>query len=231
MITRMPQVVVGAAAAGGAALLIGIGGVLAFSAGSRGQTPVAAASSPVAGKAQAYCDNFVGHLAKDLGKRDADVRNAIKKAANETLDDAAKAGDLTKDQADRLRNQLGSESLCSGRLAGLGRRRGGEGLSKGAYRDAAAKALGISSNQLQDDLRKGQTLHQIADSRGISESQFRTALIRNLTPTIDQAVKDGKLTKDQEARVLQSLQNSPLPLWDRANKGRLRLRPSPSPST
>ncbi len=205
--------------------------MLAFSAGSRSQTPVSAASSPAAGgKAQAYCDKFVGHLAKDLGKSDSDVRNAIKKAANETLDDAVKAGDLTKDQADRLRNRLGSESLCSGRLAGLGRRRG-EGLSQGAYREAAAKALGISSNELQDDLRKGQTLHQIADSKGISESQFRAALIRNLTPTLDQAVKDGKLTKDQQTRVLQGLRSSPLPLWDRADKSRLRLRPSPSPST
>jgi len=226
----MPQVVIGAAAAGGAALLIGIGSVLAFTAGSRNQTPVAA-SSPAAGSKAAYCDKFVGHLAKDLGKSDSDVRNAIKKAANETLDDAVKAGDLTKDQADRLRNQLGSESLCSGRLAGVGRRRGGEGLSKGTYRDAAAKALGISSSELQDDLRKGQTLHQIADSRGISESQFRAALIRNLTPTLDQAVKDGKLTKDQETRILQRLQNSPLPLWDRAEKGRQRPQPSPSPAT
>ncbi len=228
----MPQVVVGAAAAGGAALLIGIASVLAFSAGSRSQTPVSAASSRAAGgKAQAYCDKFVGHLAKDLGKSDSDVRNAIKRAANETLDDAVKAGDVTKDQADRLRNRLGQEQLCAGQLAGIGRHRGGEGLSQRAYRDAAAKALGISSSELQDDLRKGQTLHQIADSKGISESQFRTALVRNLTPTLDQAVKDGKLTKDQETKILQGLQNSPLPLWDRANKGRLKVRPSPSPST
>lgn len=232
ILSRMPRLALAGAAAGGAAILIGIASVLAFTAGARSQMPVAAASPSPGGKAQAYCDKFVDHLAKDLGKSGSDVRNALKKAAGQTLDDAVKAGDLTKEQADNLRGKLGQDQVCSGGLAGLGRHKGGEGprLGMDSYRDAAAKALGISSDELKQDLGKGMTLHQIADSKGISESQFRSALIKNLTPVLDQAVKDGKITKDQETKILQRLQSQPLPLWDRTG-GRHGPRTSPSATT
>lgn len=224
---RAPRVVMGAAAAGAAALVIGIGAL----AGS-GPEPQAAAAESAAGspgaKAQAYCDRFVGHLAAALGKSESDVHNAIKKASGETIDDAVKAGDLTREQADRLRDRLSRAPACAGPLAGIGKhhRRGTTPPSMRGYFDAAAKALGITVAELKTDLARGMTLHQVADSKGITEAQFRTALIRNLKPALDAAVKDGKLTADQEKAILDRLQNRPLPLWDRGFK----RRPAPTPS-
>ena len=217
---RAPRVVVGAAAAGAAALVIGIG---ALAAGSGPAPQAADQANP--GLEAAACDRFIGHLATDLGKSESDVRNAIKKAAGETIDDAVKAGQITKEQADRLRDRLTSAPACSGLRPGIGKRHRDE-LPQffQAYRDAAAKALGISSDELKADLAKGMTLHQIATTKGITEAQFRTALIQNLKPALDAAVAAGKLTADQEKAILQRLQNRPLPLWDHAFK----RRPAPS---
>ncbi len=236
ILSGVPRVAIGAAIASAAAVLIGIS---ALAAGTRFQPTTAASPSPSAsqqGKSQAYCDKFVDHLAKDLGKSSSDVRNALKQAASQTLDDAVQAGDLTKTQADGLRTRLDDKALCSGRLLGLGHHKGrhlGEGLPPimGAYSDAAAKALGISTDQLKADLARGMTLHQVADSKGISEPQFRAALIQNLTASLDQAVKDGKLTKGQETKLLQRLQNGPLPLWDQTGRRHPRPATSPRPTT
>ncbi len=221
VLNRVPRVVVGAAAAVAAVLLIGIG-IGALAAGSSVQPT--AANTPGA-KAQAYCDRFIGHLAGDLGKSESDVRNAIKKAAGETIDDVVKAGEITKERGDRLRDRLNRGPVCSGLLGGHGRpHKGGIPQLMQTYRDAAAGALGISPGELQADLAKGMTLHQVADTKGINEAQFRAALIRNLQPALDAAVRDGKLTSDQEKEILQHLQSRPLPLWDHAFKRRLPTR-------
>ncbi len=199
-----------------------LGGGVVVAAASTGVRLPSAATSPTPGRAsgqparaQAGCERFIGHLAQDLGKGEADVRSAIAKAAAQTVDDAVKAGDLTSAQGDRLKARLNERSLCTGALAGLGRRHGARpGAFKGAYLEAAAKALGVSPDELKADLRKGMTLHQVADSKKISESQFRSAVIGNLTPALDRAVQDGKLTKAQEDAILDRLRNRPLPLWD-----------------
>jgi uncharacterized protein YidB (DUF937 family) len=80
--------------------------------------------------------------------------------------------------------------------------------------DAAAKSLNMTTADLKTAMANGHTLHQIADSKGITEAQFRAALIKNLTPVLDQAVSQGKLTKTQETEILQHLQTGPIPFWD-----------------
>jgi hypothetical protein len=40
-------------------------------------------------------------------------------------------------------------------------------------------------------------------------------VISTLTPELDKAVTNGKLTKQQEQAILQRLKDGKLPLWDR----------------
>jgi hypothetical protein len=47
----------------------------------------------------------------------------------------------------------------------------------------------------------------------VTEAQFRTKLIAQLTPLLDAAVKNHKLTSAQEQAVLQRLQTGPIPYW------------------
>jgi polyhydroxyalkanoate synthesis regulator phasin len=194
-------------------------------------------SSPGAGKARVakYCDAFVGHVAGNLGKSSNDVKSAMQKAAGQTIDDAVKGGDLTKAQGDALKQKLANNrgSICAEPLVRAERGAFGGFRPAGYMKEveaAAAKSLGISSDELTSDLAKGMTLHQIADSKQISVSDFRNSLITNLTPALDQAVKDGKITKDQETEIINKLKTGPIPLWDRPVNKRPRAGASQAPT-
>jgi polyhydroxyalkanoate synthesis regulator phasin len=227
--------------AAGVAVAAAAVGVTAYATGIH-TLPLAASSaspspSPNAkhAKASEYCGDFMSHFAANLGTSTDKVNSAAQKAFQQTIDDAAAKGDISADQATKLKQRAASGNVCSGGLAGLngGPRPGGPGAglfgqAMDAYVNAAAKELGMQPADLKTDLKNGQTLHQLADQKGISEADFRKGLIANLQPQLDQAVKDGKLSQKQETEVLNRLQSGPLPLWDKpAPRG---PRPGPSPS-
>lgn len=229
--SKIPRVAAGVTVAGVAAVTIGVG---AFAAGG-GRLQLTAANRPVAtteqGKAADYCNRFLSHLAGNLGKTQSEVITAVGKAVAQTIDEAVSAGDLTKAQADRLKARLASGPVCSGRFASSFRFRAKAPHELGAVLDAAATSLGLTTAELKADMAAGETLHQMADSRGISEAQFRAALIKNLTPLLDRAVSRGKLTETQEAEILQHLQTGPIPFWDAAlNRHQVPSRTTPESS-
>ena len=89
---------------------------------------------------------------------------------------------------------------------------------------AAASALGVTDAQLKADLAKGTTLSQVAAAHtpAITEAQFRSRLIANLTPLLDTAGKEGKLMSTQEQAILSDcrLDRSRLELLNVAQAGR-----------
>jgi len=170
--------------------------------------------------ASAVCNDFLSHLSSDLGKSQSQVNAAVQKAIGETLADEVKNKDLTQAQADVIKQKLASQPPCT--LAGnLGKPAGAPGARAtiGAYTSqlisAAAAALGITDAQLKTDLASGMTLSQIAAAQKppVTEAQFRTRLIAKLTPLLDTAVTNKKLTSAQEQMILQRLQTGPIPFW------------------
>ena len=116
--------------------------------------------------------------------------------------------------------------------------RGGFGIGdfprgRGAMNELAeyAKALGISQSELQQDLRSGKTVKDIAASKGMDEAAFRSKLVSVTRTDLDGQVKAGNLTQKQEDALLQRLQDGPLPLWDRTPPKRHGPSPTPTPST
>jgi hypothetical protein len=189
-------------------------------------------SSPGNSVKQQYCQTFLNNFASALGKKPADVQGAATKAFGQTLDQAVKDGKLTKAQADQLKQKAASGTLCTG-LGGLGADRPGPGPGDhamgglgGMYLNDAAKALGMSQSDLMTALRNGQTLQQIAASKGMDEQQFRTAFTAAVKGDLDAQVKNGKLTQGQEDSILGKLQTAPLPLWNST----MPKRPRPAPS-
>ena len=181
------------------------------------------ASPGAAAKRQAYCDSFINHLASNLGKKPADVQKAASSALDQTLADAVKAGDLTQQQADAIKARQSGKQTCSGALAGL--RPGGAGTHVGLT--AYAKVLGISQQELKQDLASGKTVKDVAASKGMDEATFRNNLVNSVKADLDARVKAGKLTQQQEDNVLNRLKTGPLPLWDKPAK---RAKAAPSPS-
>jgi hypothetical protein len=219
----------------GALSVAGVAGVATVAATSTPLLAAAPSPSPSAspGTGQAYCDRFTGHVASNLGKTPAQVQKAISDAIGQTLNDAVKNGDLTQQQADAIKSKLGGQP-CTG--VGIGRRGGIIGpLPRAAAvgLDEIAKALGISTSELQQDLRSGKTVKDVAASKGMDEAAFRSKLASVAKADLDQQVKAGKITQKQEDAALQRIQSGPLPLWDRAAPklpGRHKGGPNPSPS-
>ena len=207
--------------AGGAVLVTASAAGLNVGFRPSSSQPLAAASVSQNTGASAVCNDFLSHLSSDLGKSQAQVNAAVQKAIGETLADEVKNKDLTQAQADAIKQKLTSQPPCA--LAGnLGKapapRPSGAGI--GAYTQqlisAAASALGITDAQLKADLASGMTLSQIAAAQNppVTEAQFRTRLIAKLTPLLDTAVTNKKLTSAQEQMILKQVQTGPIPFWN-----------------
>jgi 3-hydroxyacyl-CoA dehydrogenase len=226
MLHRSPKFylgIVGALVAAGVVVTL-----TAAASGVQANTLAATATKPsaspgAAAKRQAYCDSFINHLASNLGKKPADVQKAASSALDQTLADAVKAGDLTQQQADAIKARQSGKQTCSGALAGL--RPGGAGAHAGL--PAYAKVLGISQQELKQDLASGKTVKDVAASKGMDEATFRNNLVNSVKSDLDAKVKAGKLTQQQEDNVLNRLKTGPLPLWDKPAK---RAKAAPSPS-
>ena len=91
---------------------------------------------------------------------------------------------------------------------GFGFGRGG-GLHSQAALDAAAKALGMTSDELFAQLWGGKTLAALADEKGIDiatvQKAVEAAMQAETKTAIAQAVKDGNMTQDKADWLLQGL--------------------------
>lgn len=240
---------IAAAVAGAVAVA---GGVVVVTAAASGLSLAALAASPSPSpkpspaarqvQAQAACDGFISHVAGNLKKSDADVRKAMSDALNQSLADAVKKGNLTQTQADAIkaRNTGGGAALCTGVLGGLDGHKGtdapgGHAAHAAIGLDQYAKALGIPAAELKTDLAGGQTIKQIAATKGINdEAGFRTKLLAVVKTDLDAKVKAATITQAQEDAQLAKLQSAPV-RWDQpvpAHKPKpQRPAPSPSPAT
>jgi hypothetical protein len=211
------------------ALLVAAGAIaVTASAAGLKLSPVAATSSPSpktspstagpqASKANDVCQAYLGHLASHLKVSQSTLDQAATAAAKDTIKDQVAKGSITQAQADKLTAKLGSSSLCSAAVNGIGHKhKGGDqataGLMQG-YLSAAAAALGITEAQLRTDLHNGQSLSQIAATQKVSEADFKTKVAASLKPKLDAAVTAGKMTQAQEDAALAKFQQGDPPLW------------------
>lgn len=63
--------------------------------------------------------------------------------------------------------------------------------------EAAAKALGISTDDLMSALRDGKSIADVAKEKGVDVQKVIDALVTEAKAKLDQAVEDGKLTQDR----------------------------------
>ncbi len=88
--------------------------------------------------------------------------------------------------------------MMGGRMgAGMGLAGSGQGILHDAMIAAFAQKLGISVDDLNARLAKGETMAQIASSKDLTAEQFIALMKDARTQAIDQAVKDGTLTQAQ----------------------------------
>ncbi len=184
-------------------------------------------------------NEFLDQLAAALNIQRATLDSAIQTAGNKTIDNAVQQGTLTQAQGDALKARLQSGDV--GVLWGRGRGKGpGVQALVGVHQamfDAAAQKLGMTAADLMSQLRSGQTLAQIAQSKGIAEQDVINAALAAARTQLDQAVANGSLTQAQADAVYAGLQQKGARLFTPRGRGFhgrgawiAPVTPTPSPS-
>jgi hypothetical protein len=170
-------------------------------------------NSPQA-RSQAIVNDAAGTLGVDPGK----LSSALKKALENQVDAQVTAGTLTQTQADEIKKRIEDGSLPIFGGPGLGGPRdhfgfggpdgpgfgfGGPGLMAGIA--DVATYLGLKPAELATQLQSGKSLATIATAQGKTVEGLKTAITDAATKQLDAAVTAGKLTKDQETKVLAGL--------------------------
>ena len=158
--------------------------------------------------------NFLSRLAENLGITEAELNEAIDQTSVDIVDEKEAGGDLTSEQADRIRERIASGEGRSF-FGGFGRGFGGHGFDKGfglgfghlgAGLDDLAACLGVAT---ADDLRTaftdGQSLAQIGADHGNSRDDVKACVAAPLQERLDQAVADGKIDQAKADEITQGL--------------------------
>jgi hypothetical protein len=184
--------------------------------GAAGAAVAAGAAGAAYGVTQSSRDSerqaFLNDAAKRLNVSPDKLSAALKGAFSDRLDAAVKAGRLTQQQADAIKQRLAQKGGLPFFGGGPDRFHGGPlffgGFGGGPLfggLDAAAKYLGMSDQQLGEQLRSGKSLAQVAKDKGKSVDGLKAAIKDAVKSRLDQAVNDKRITKDEEDRILSKL--------------------------
>lgn len=77
--------------------------------------------------------------------------------------------------------------------------------SWGGILPTAAQVLNMTPQQLAQELRGGQSIAQVAQSKGVSEQQVIDAVVQKISATLDQRVQAGKLTQEKSDQIKANL--------------------------
>lgn len=90
--------------------------------------------------------------------------------------------------------------------AGLGRVTDMRGYD---YVEAILKnKLGMNDKEITGGLNSGKTMYDLAKEKGMTEEQFKTALLEEKNKAIDKAVTDGKITKEEGQNLKAIVKNN-----------------------
>ena len=174
-------------------LLLAIGAVLAIAGGG-----VAIASSKSSPSEESRA--VVNDAARQLGIPPSRLGAALKQALANRVDAAVAAGRITKAEGDALKERINADDFPLFR--GFHR---GFGHFFGAKLGAAAAYLGLTREQLRDELQGGKTLAQVAQAHGKSVDGLVDALVAEAKKHVDRAVASGRLTQAQASDLLDGL--------------------------
>jgi hypothetical protein len=139
-----------------------------------------------------------------------DATEAAEKTARiEQIEQAVTDGDLTREQADwmieGIQNGYGMRSGLKLGIAGSGMVKEQVGLT------AAAEALGMTVDELSNQLWAGETLSSLAEEKGVElttvQEAMQAARATEAKTQIEQAVADGTMTQEQADWLLEGIEN------------------------
>jgi hypothetical protein len=113
-------------------------------------------------------------------------------------------GTITQEQADQVAETL-DEQLPDRGSGGLG----GPGIRGGMLLglDAAAEELGLTQEELHDQLHDGATLAQVAEAQGVEVDGLVNALVTAAEEGLASAVQEGRLGQERADEIAADLED------------------------
>ena len=150
---------------------------------------------------------FVSNLAEKLGVSESELTTAIKDTRVEMLDEAVANGRLTQEQADRMREKINESDYG---LFGFGRGFGDRLCHRAAGHvlGTAAEVLDMPKEDLAQQLKDGKSLAEVAEAKGMSVEDFKSALLDKEKAKLDTLVSEDKLTQAQADKIYEKFQEN-----------------------
>lgn len=160
---------------------------------------------------------IVNDAAKELGIEPSKLSAALKKALENRVDEGVAAGRLTKEQGDDLKAKIASGDVPLFFAPGFrggphggphgGSHGGPHGPHGGVFADlgVAAKYLGLTDAELRTELQGGKSLADVAKAKNKPVDGLVDALLAAAKARLDEAVENGRLTKEQKTEMLSGL--------------------------
>lgn len=149
-------------------------------------------------------------IAESRGVSKESLLEAQVSALTKPLEDAVKAGRLTQEKADQLKANLikNAEAIITNKgIASIAPMMPVQGNMSSSVTVSIAPDqelltfLGIDKETFQSELKNGKSLLQIAETKGITKAQLIEFESKQFAANIDQAVKAGRLTDEQAAKI------------------------------
>jgi polyhydroxyalkanoate synthesis regulator phasin len=165
--------------------------------------------------------SVLNDAAKELGVQPSELSAALKKALSDRVDEGVKDGRLTKTEGDALKARINSSEFpLFGVPSGEHGRFGLIAPDPMGELSTAADYLGLTQEQLRDRLNSGKTLAQIANEQDKSVAGLVDKLVEQKKARIEEAVKDGGLTRTQADEILAKISGA---VADFVENGRLHF--------
>ena len=119
--------------------------------------------------------------------------------AKSALDPLVAKGTITQAQEDAILAALQAAHPDHDGHGGPGRGHGGPGFGN---LDAAAKALGMTADDLRTALQGGKSLADVAQAKGVDPAKVVDALVAELKAHLDSEVASGEHTRAEADRIL-----------------------------
>jgi hypothetical protein len=188
-------------------------------------TPPASANSTIV-KVD-YQQVYLQKLATALGTTVEKLKASLSSASSATIDEALKNQDITRQMAEAMRQRVQSRAAAGhyGLGGGLGRiggrmmgqmgmdgRRSGQMMGQmmmgngTVLADAAAKALGLTTEALRQQVMSGKTLTDLSKDKKVDSKVLAAAITAAVKGQLDGEVKAGRLTQAQATQMLTQFQ-------------------------
>jgi hypothetical protein len=172
-----------------------------------------------ASETESPASSFLDSVAKHLGISSAELEDATRAAAIDQVDQALEEGRITQEQADELKSRIESgdfpgflgPGLIGPGLFGFGHaERAGPGhhMFFDSKLSSAADYLGLTEEELREQLAGGKSLAEIAEAEGKSVDGLKQAMLAGAKSDLDEAVKNERLTQEQADEIYEHLQSS-----------------------